>query len=242
MFLTILVFILILGILVFVHEFGHFIAAKRAGIRVEEFGIGFPPRIFSFKKNNTIYSLNLIPLGGFIKEDSKDFNKHSISTRFKVLSAGAIMNILLCVVCLTILSVFTYPWYQGIFMGIIKTIELISIILIALGQIIKELVLTGKFTGEVLGPVGIAAVTGKFVNAGFLQTIYFTALLSINLAIINILPFPALDGGRLLFLVIEKIKGKSVNQKVEKITHGIGFALLIILMILITWRDIQNFF
>lgn len=241
MLLTILVFILILGLLVFVHEFGHFIMAKRNNVQVEEFGFGFPPRIFSKKFKGTVYSLNLIPLGGFVKENQKDFAGQSIAKRFKILSAGVIMNVLLCALFLTVLSVFVYPWYQGIFMGIVNTGYLIALIFGALGKIIKDLILTGAFTGEVLGPIGIASITGQIVHQGFLQTIYFIALLSVNLAIINALPFPALDGGRILFLVIEKIKGKPVSQKTEKLVHGIGFALLIGLMIIVTWKDIARF-
>lgn len=238
MIITIIAFILILGLLVFVHEFGHLIAAKKNGVKVHEFGIGFPPRLFSKKYKNTVYSINLIPLGGFIKEDEKSFYKASLFSRFKILSAGVGMNIALCVLCLTIISVFVYPWYQGIFMGIAKTGELMVLIFIVLGKIIT----TGKFAGEVLGPIGIASVTGEFVQAGALQTIYFIALLSVNLAIINILPFPALDGGKLLFLGLEKIKGKKINQKTEKIVHGIGFAILIAIMLVITYRDIIRFF
>jgi len=240
MFLTIIVFILILGLLVFVHEFGHFIMAKRNGVKVEEFGFGFPPRIFSKKIKGTIYSINLIPLGGFVKENQKDFNKQSIVRRLKILSAGVLMNILLGILCLTIVSVFAYPWYKGIFMGLINTFYLIGLILAALAGLLRDLVLLGRLSGDVFGPIGIASITGQVVSQGFLQTIYFIALLSINLAIINILPFPALDGGRLLFLGIEKIKGKPVSQKTEKIVHGIGFALLISLMIVITWRDIAR--
>lgn len=241
MFLTIIVFILILGLLVFVHEFGHFIMAKRNGVKVEEFGFGFPPRIFSKKIKGTIYSINLIPLGGFVKENQKDFNKQSMAKRAKILSAGVLMNILLGILCLTVVSVFSYPWYKGIFMGLINTFYLIGLIFAALGGLLKDLILLGRFTGDVFGPIGIASITGQVIQEGFLSLFYFIALLSINLAIINILPFPALDGGRLLFLGIEKIKGKPVSQKTEKIVHGIGFALLISLMIVITWRDISRF-
>jgi len=241
MFLTIIVFIFILGLLVLAHEFGHFIMAKKNGVKVEEFGFGFPPRIFSKKIKGTIYSINLIPLGGFVKENQKDFNEQSIAKRVKILSAGVFMNILLGVFCLTIVSVFAYPWYKGIFMGLINTFYLIGLILVALGSLLKDLILLGRLSADVFGPIGIASITGQIVAQGFLQTIYFIALLSINLAIVNSLPFPALDGGRLLFLGIEKIKGKPVSQKTERIIHGVGFALLISLMILITWRDVSRF-
>jgi len=241
MFLTIIVFILILGLLVFVHEFGHFIMAKRNGVKVEEFGFGFPPRIFSKKIKGTIYSINLIPLGGFVKENQKDFNKQSILKRVKILSAGVLMNILLGALCLTVVSVSVYPWYKGIFMGVINAFYLIGLILAALAGLLRDLIWLGRFSNDVFGPIGIASITGQVIREGFLSVFYFIALLSINLAIINILPFPALDGGRLLFLGIEKIKGKPISQKTERIVHGIGFALLIGLMIVITWKDISRF-
>lgn len=250
MILTVIVFIVILALLVLSHEIGHFVAAKKAGVKIEEFGFGFPPRLLSFKKGETIYSLNLIPLGGFVKiygedgqhkEDSRSFSSQSVRQRFQMLISGVLMNIVLAIFLLTILSIFVYPWYQGLWMGLVNTFYLIGLIIIALAQLFWQLILTGRFQGEVFGPVGIASLTGKVVEMGFLNVLYFTALLSINLAIINVLPFPALDGGRLLFLAIEKIKGKPVSQKTEKAIHTAGFALLILLMLIVTFRDIQRF-
>jgi regulator of sigma E protease len=108
--------------------------------------------------------------------------------------------------------------------------------------LIKTLILKGTMIGEVAGPVGIYSLTSQFVKLGLIYVLQFAAFLSLNLAIINAIPFPALDGGRLLFLLIEKIKGKPINMKTEKLAHAIGFALLILLIIVITFRDVIKLF
>ena len=355
---TIIVFILILGLLIFVHEFGHFIVAKRAGVKVEEFGFGFPPRIFGIKKGETIYSLNLLPIGGFVKihgEEGKPTDKQSpkgsdkgrafynkpIRTRAVILVAGVTMNLLLAAFLLSIgywlglpaviddqttdlggvriqitqvafdspasqagikmgdiitqfnkvgdmqkfvdehkgqeitltiqrgdkilektlvprvnhpenegplgialarTAIVSYPWYRALIMGITSTINLTWLIIAALGGLLWQLIMTGRLAIEIAGPVGIFNLTGQAAQLGFIYLLQLTALISINLAIINILPFPALDGGRLLFLAIEKIKGSPVSQKIERLTHTVGFVILILLMIAVTWRDIVRIF
>jgi len=369
MFLTIIVFILILGLLIFVHELGHFVLAKRAGIRVDEFGFGFPPRLFGIKKGETIYSLNLFPIGGFVKiygEEGKSagpakndakraFYNKPIRTRAGILVAGVTMNLVLAAfllgfgywlglpsiiddqatdlagakiqitqvafdspasqagiemgdtiaslkfqlpnskfeivnastvsqvqefvgahqgeeiivviqrgddvlektlvprvsppagegplgIALARTAIVSEPWYRALIMGITGTINLIWLIAAAFGNLLWQLLFTGHLIAEVAGPVGIFNLTGQAVELGFIYVLQLTVLLSVTLAIINILPFPALDGGRLLFLAIEKIKGSPVSQKVERIVHTAGFAILILLMIVVTWRDIGRFF
>ena len=355
---TIIVFILILGLLIFVHEFGHFIVAKRAGVKVEEFGFGFPPRIFGIKKGETIYSLNFLPIGGFVKihgEEGKPTDKQSpkdsdkrrafynkpIGIRAIILIAGVTMNLLLAAFLLSLgywlglpamvddqttnlegvriqitqvvfdspasqagikmgdiitqfnkvadmqkfvdehkgqeitltiqrgdevlektlvprvnhpenegplgialarTAIVSYPWYRALIMGITSTVNLTWLIIVALGGLLWQLMMTGRLAIEIAGPVGIFNLTGQAAQLGFIYLLQLTALISINLAIINILPFPALDGGRLLFLAIEKIKGSPVSQKVERIAHTAGFAILILLMIAVTWRDIVRIF
>lgn len=354
MLLTIVVFILILGLLIFVHEFGHFIVAKRQGIKVDEFGFGFPPRIIGIKKGETTYSLNLIPIGGFVKilgeqgeepKNPKSFASKTPGTRARIVGMGVLMNFLLAIVLLTIgfkaglpvalldeekgvkdvkiqiiavsqntpaeeadlriwdeiialdgkefkkveeiqnytkekagqevamtlkrgekvlekkivprsqppegqgplgiglakTGMISYPLHYAFWMGCKTTLSMIAVIIVALFNIIKELIITGTTTVEVTGPVGIAVMTGQIARMGWIYILNFTALLSINLGIINILPFPALDGGRLLFLAIEKIRGKKVSSKVENMIHMIGFILLMLLIILVTFRDITKF-
>ena len=360
MFLTIVVFILIFSLIVFVHEVGHFVIAKRAGIKVEEFGFGFPPRLLSYKKGETTYSLNLFPIGGFVKIHGEDgakkddpdkeraFYSKTIWTRTKILTAGVAMNFLLAAVLLSFgywiglpamindneaanakiqiteiandspaynadikigdtvnsfkfkeeiinistisqmqefidehrgeeiimvisrgneileknitprivhseeegplgvglikTAIVSYPWYQALYKGFLSTIQLTYVIVIALGTLLWHLIISGKLAMEIAGPVGIFNLTDQATNLGFIYILQLTAILNIHLAIINILPFPALDGGRLLFLAIEKIKGSPVSSKVESIVHASGFALLILLMIAVTWHDIVKLF
>ncbi|NCB21208.1 MAG: RIP metalloprotease RseP [Clostridia bacterium] len=139
-------------------------------------------------------------------------------------------------------GVIKYPWYQAIWEGIKMTGYLIWAILYAFYEIIRNLIVGQPAGVEVAGPIGIADLTGQMARMGFIYLIQFTALLSINLAIINILPFPALDGGRLLFLLIEKIKGSPVKQEVEAIFHNLGFVLLMALVVWVTFKDILKLF
>jgi len=135
----------------------------------------------------------------------------------------------------------SYPWYQSVWEGAKATVFSTMNILFAFGNMIKNLFVTGSLGADVAGPVGIAVLTGQVVNLGFIYILQFAALLSINLAIINILPFPALDGGRVVFLLIEKLLRRPVDQKVEAVVHNLGFALLMLLVVVITFRDIGRF-
>ncbi|OGN05708.1 MAG: RIP metalloprotease RseP [Candidatus Yanofskybacteria bacterium RIFCSPHIGHO2_01_FULL_44_17] len=359
--LTTLIFIIVLGILVLVHELGHFILAKRAGMKVEEFGFGFPPRLFGIKRGETFYSLNLIPFGGFVKilgEDGQEqnnprsFASAKVRTRAGVIVAGVVMNILLAVVLLAIgnavglrvgliddvsvrqakdikvqiiqvapnspaeqaglkpldeiagfsvgqqllgtssvtevqdfinknlgkevilltkngrdlienkitpranppegegalgislatTGIVRYSWYEAIGRGAMDTVNIFRYTVLGYATIIKNIFYTGSAGVELSGPVGIAVITGKAARLGFTYLMQFTALISVNLAVLNIIPFPALDGGRLLFIGIEKLKGRPVSRKVEATINAVGFALLIMLMIYVTTKDILKFF
>ncbi len=371
--LTILIFVILIGLLVFVHELGHFLTAKRNGIRVDEFGFGFPPRLFGVVKDDvtgkyrmvwgnkesqakrTVYSLNWIPLGGFVrihgedglsKNDPESFAGKSAWVRTKVLGAGVMMNFLfawflisvvfmlglpqpidpeqsgmypnakiqilniakdspaqamglqmgdevvaingermttLTMVSETILThkgeriqievnrfgnnltlsgtpraeaprnqgalgisfsetaVISYPWYEAIYRGGIATYDITLAILKAFGAMIVSLFGGEKTPLDVTGPVGIVYLTKQMSDLGFAYLLQFAALLSINLGIINVLPIPALDGGRILFILIEKLKGTPVSQRVEGMIHQVGFILLLLLMLLVTVRDFSQF-
>lgn len=375
MFVTIIIFILILSLLVFVHEFGHFIVSRKLGVKVDEFGIGFPPRAIGVYKNRsgkwitvignkkvddiptTLYSLNWFPLGGFCSikgengehaNEADSFGSKKIWKRIAIVSAGVTMNFILAAVLLgigfmiglpqeikddgtktltiknpqiqvmgivekspaelaglatgdTILSVggnevfsiseineiitkngeietdikikrndailekkitptlsetegrvlmgvslvktgtLQYPWYKAIYMGFATAFDLLKAILVAFYTIIRDLIIGVKVETDVAGPIGIAVLTGKVVDMGLIYVIQFAALLSLNLAVINFLPIPALDGGRVVFLVLEKIRGKAVNPRIENIIHMTGFALLMLLVILVTVNDISKF-
>lgn len=358
MFLTIIVFALILSLLIFVHELGHFVTAKRAGVKIEEFGFGLPPRLFGVKRGETIYSLNWLPLGGFVricgengpdevqpKDENRAFYQKSAGKRAKILTAGVAMNVVLAMALLglgywiglptiiedadnyqaakvqitsvsfrspaqeaglnagdtikelkfgeeiilpnkvseiqnfinshlgkeitvaiergkTVLekkviprinapenegamgvglartAIVSYSFFQSLIKGIASAVNLLWFTVATLGGILWRLIADGQITAELSGPVGIYNLTGQVTQLGFIYILQLTALLSINLAIINILPFPALDGGRLLFLAIEKIKGSPVSRKIEGIIHTVGFVFLILLLVAITWRDV----
>jgi regulator of sigma E protease len=144
-------------------------------------------------------------------------------------------------VSITKIGLVSYPWYLAIYEGIKTTFILLWLILVAFYELIKGLIFGQGLSADIAGPVGIATLTGQMARMGFVYILQFTALLSINLAIINILPFPALDGGRILFLIIEKIKGSPVKREVETAIHNIGFMLLMVLVLVVTFKDVARF-
>lgn len=370
--MTIIIFVVLLGMLVFVHELGHFVVARRNGIRVDEFGFGFPPRLLGVIKDDagkyqivwgnkdmpdgkTVYSLNWIPLGGFVKiagedghdvDDPESFAGKSAWIRVKVLGAGVFMNFVLAWFLISIVfmlglpqpidpsqsgqyddvkiqilsvvkgapaetmglkmgdeilsingkqmtgleqvseeiashrgetvaiqvnrfgemltlsgtprteypgnegslgisfsetAIVSYPWYQAIYEGGIATYNITIAIFQAFGQMIASLFGGDKAGLDVTGPVGIVYLTKQMSDLGLPYLLQFAALLSINLGIINILPIPALDGGRILFVLIEKLKGSPVSHRVEGMIHQIGFMLLLLLMLFVTVRDFSQF-
>ena len=340
--MTLICFILILGIIVLIHEFGHFFFAKRAGIYVYEFSIGMGPRLFKWTRKNdeTEYSIRLIPIGGYVQmageevEDDpnvpkdKKFVSKTFGQKFMTVIAGIMNNFLLAIVLLFLIALFngasqnipligkvaedmpaysaglkegdrivsingkktstydifalelqvnsgkkinlevnrngkienvsispkmvkengtTTPRYgfalndkveKGFFASVkyafSKTISLIHQMILTVYYLITGTIGFKSFSG----PVGIYNIVGQAKDSGFWALISLTALLSINVGFINLLPLPAFDGGRLLFIIIEKISGKKLNPKVENTIHSIGFFLLIALMILITYNDI----
>ena len=349
MLLTLIYFILILGIIVLVHEFGHFFFFKLFGIYVYEFAIGMGPKIFHWKskKGETEYSIRAIPIGGFCSLAGEDvaaddeqkipkdrrLNAKPAWQRFLVMFFGAGNNFILAILILFIIGL---GWgarsneaiitdlvdkgpaeIAGLEVGdkIVKinghkvksnddvsiyiqieskdkpitftvlrdeetldvdvkpskeevdgtTLYRVGIIsegevehgfiaavkysFVKLGSLYRQMIITlkGLFTGglsvkQLSGPVGIYNVVGTQRSAGIQNILYLTALLSINVGFINLLPFPAFDGGRILFLVIEKIKGSPVSPELENKIHTIGFMLLLALMIYITFNDIVRLF
>ncbi len=361
MLLSIISFILVLSVLVLIHELGHYLTAKKLGVKVEEFGFGFPPRIWGKKIGETIYSINLLPIGGFVKLYGEDeagggkvgtldekafkgkdkeraFFVRPIWQRFVIVFAGVFMNFLLAVVILSYLvivqgiptpgkdvviagvannspaqkaglkegdvilavdgqkiqnaeqvisytkkhlgqpislqlqtpnhqvqtisvtprvhypsnegamgvaigtnvSVKKYPWYQAPWIGLKEAVGQTGMILQGLGQLVVQLAVNRQVPQGLAGPVGIAQLTGQFVQIGFNAVLGLLALLSLNLAILNVLPIPALDGGRLFFIILEGIIGKKVSPKVEGYAHAVGMAVLFALIIFITFHDITR--
>ena len=286
----------ILALLILVHELGHFITAKRFGIKVIEFGFGFPPRIFGFSHNDTIYSINLLPIGGFVKmlgeedpEDPRSFARQPIPIRIIVLAAGSIMNMLVAILVFTSISALPHdvvigdisiagvaPYspaeqarsYNGTLelgdtmaqgaLGVLigttnpriqsERLSILSALSSSMNKIVD--IITYTFTGiagwigngknpGLTGPIGIAQVTGEVAKVGVRPILELTALISISLAIVNILPIPALDGGRLLFVLIEAARGgKRISSNKEGLIHMVGFATLIGLVILMSYFDL----
>ena len=390
---TLILFFLILGLLVFVHEFGHFIAARKSGMKVYEFALGFPPFICGFYKDpktkklvwvtakdakkralmagggkdvdesqeypSTLYSLNLIPLGGFCKikgengEDAKDSDSFGYQKTWKksiVLVAGVVMNFLLAAVLLAIgfgiglptdvsggveenavllekpavviqhvednspakkaglllgdkvqkidetvidsaktmtqyikdhkedvlllhilrgeehitakaqpavvvagepvrlgviladAALVKYPWHIAWYKGFVSASYALVGIFVSFFLLIKGLIFGQGLAFGVAGPVGIASIIGDSARLGVPYLINITAMISLSLAAMNILPIPALDGGRLFFVLAEKVIGRPVPLKYEQLAHTIGFLLLLFLIVIVTFRDIMGLF
>lgn len=365
--LSVLVFLLIFSILILIHEFGHFFAARKAGVKIEEFGMGLPPRAKGFYKDRagTLYSLNWIPFGGFVRmygEDSEDknlehkegsFSSKSIGKRTIIILGGVFMNFLLGYILLTVLfSVGTKPFIvssddldyyrsQGIVtaddrvllqgflegskakevglqegdiiieaegkpilkskdlkniatakkngslsltvqrkeekirfhvpvdfegkMGIsiaeapdvkevkkvkfsvpealyqagYETVRLSWLTMKMFIQVLFDLFSKAELSPQVSGPVGIAQITHQTTQqGGFFEILKLIALLSISLGAINVLPIPALDGGRFLSIAFELVAGKRPNARWETRIHALGFVLLLFLILAVTYNDI----
>jgi regulator of sigma E protease len=339
--ITILIFLGILAVLILAHELGHFATAKAFGVKVEEFGLGFPPRLFGIKRGETLYSFNAVPLGGFTKmageEDpsiERSLASKGVGAKVVILSAGSIMNLLLPILLFTIafmvphnvgtgdvivaevapespaaaagidtgdtilslndeevrsisdLHIYTqlnlgkevnlalrhsdeiveevqliprwkpppgegamgvavsmpevtitrqsYPFWEAIPLGVS---ECIDTFVLFKNEILKWFI--GATPVQLTGPVGIAQLTGEVARAGLSPLLLFAGFISINLAIINILPLPALDGGRIVFVLLGWVRrGKRISPKTEGMVHAIGFALLIAAILAITYQDI----
>ena len=344
--ISLILVIFILGLIILIHEFGHFLFSKLFGVYVYEFSIGMGKRLWFKKKGDTEYSIRAIPLGGYvslageeIEDDTKVPKDKKLMAkptwqRFLIMFAGAGFNFVLALVLLFISALIfgsvstkpiigtvteEYPAYeaglregdlileindvkvkswdaamweiqmsQGAELefyiedvnGITKTINvtplkeenedgtvtykygigmntkrdrgLISSATYAfnktgstfklMGETIKSLFSGEVGVNELSGPVGIFTVVDQQKDAGLENIIYLIAFLSINVGVINLLPFPAFDGGRILFLIIEKIKGSPVSPKVENTIHQIGFYLLVLLILYVTCNDIFRLF
>lgn len=366
--MNLLIFLIVLLVLVLVHEWGHFWTAKKFGIRVDEFGFGFPPKLFGVKKGETEYTFNLLPIGGFVKifgENPDDESIHGPDSKRSfvnkprwqqgiVLIAGVLANFILAWLLFSIafmsgmptsvrgelrdyidgetnlvvisvlkdspadkagittgqkilkvedsqknilekpspesftsfiasnpdkelkitylekdnteksllvvpelkseegkgfigismdeLGVVKFPFFKALYEGFKMNFIMIGATASGLYHFIADSV-TGKGSLDaVTGPVGLASIVGDAYRFGFVYLLSFAALISVNLGVLNLMPFPALDGGRLLFLLIEKIKGSRISPKFANTANAIGFFLLIGLMIVVTYNDIAKMF
>lgn len=245
MIISIIAFIAVFSIVVIVHEFGHFLAARKAGVKVYEFSIGFPfsPKIFTFfRQRETEFTLRLLPLGGFVSfskrgdEDAKELFEASYLNRAFIMSAGSVFNIVFAF--LVFVPVFVlgkhFPFMDAVLLSA-KTVWVIFSGTV--GFIFNIFSGSGSMEG-LSGPIGIASMAGQALNKGFLNLLYFTGVLSMSLGIMNLIPFPALDGGQLFMLLLEAVRKKPLNLKSYQMVNIFGIALFVILTIVVTYRDI----
>ncbi len=348
--MTVIIFLLVLAILIFVHELGHFLTARACGIRVDEFALGFGPKLWRYRKGETTYALNLIPFGGYVKIFGENPNDDSISgpdssrsfvnkpkwQQILVLAAGVVFNFIFAwaIVAIAFMSgvpasiesysrypdrlenprvVITYvepgspaeksglkageevigfnavedvqkyiseskgvdvkindktvaakegivkgKYAIGIAMDKVATLQLpVHLALFESARFSMHMIkavavgiydlMIGIFKGtsslsSVTGPIGIAGLVGDAASLGFTYLLLFTALISINLGVLNLVPFPALDGGRILFVLIEAIIRRPIKPVVANYINAIGFSLLILLMIVVTYREAAKLF
>ncbi len=329
--MTIIYAIIMFCLLIFIHELGHFMAAKSCGVKVNEFALGMGPAFFKKQKGETLYALRILPIGGYCamegedeeSQDERAFNNKPAWQRAIIVVAGATMNLILCIVVMIAISMYTgtmtttidkviddspaqkagfhtgdeiveidgkpvEEWadittYIGEAEGRVrinvnrndKRMSLVSDLsqaedgrniigieparthnpLLAIqsgvantwnmtklmGVTIKQLFTGEASTKDLTGPVGIVYAVSDTAQYGMVYLLYLTALISLNLAIVNMLPFPALDGGRLLFIIIRRFTGRAITDSMEGKIHFVGIMLLFALMIYVTWNDILRF-
>ncbi len=245
MIISILAFITVFTVVVLVHELGHFIAARNAGIKVYEFSIGFPfsPKIFTlFRHKETEFTLRLLPLGGFVSfskdgnEDAKELFEASYFKRASIMSAGSLFNIAFAF--LVFIPVFAFGKHIPFIDAIMSSIQTLWAILSGTAAFILN-IFSGSGSMEGLaGPIGIASMAGQAAIKGILNLMYFIGILSMSLGIMNLIPLPALDGGQLFMLFIESIRKKPLSLKTYQVVNLLGLSLFIILTVLVTYRDI----
>jgi len=370
--MNIILFLLIIGVLVLVHEFGHFIVAKKSGIRVDEFAIGFPPKLFSWKRGETRYALNLIPFGGYVKIFGENPDQDSLQGPDKkrsfvhkpryiqaaVLVAGVMMNVLFAWVLFSVaimiglpapsgyagdkqlvdsktavvavfpdtpaekvglktgdailsiavldqngavtkdiiqnggseavqkfigshgeaplkltlsrkneikeliatpvtglvegraalgislgqVGILKLPFFESFIEGAKISYYMLGTIAVGLYELVKSGIMGQGDFSQVSGPVGIVGMVGEAQAVSFTYLLSFVAMISLNLAVINLLPFPALDGGRLLFVALEGITRRKIKPQIANALNIGGFAVLMLLMVVVTYQDILKLF
>lgn len=232
--------IIMLGFLVFIHEGGHFLVAKLSKVKVNEFAIGFGPTIFSKEKGGTKYALRLIPLGGFVSMEGEEersdaegsFSNASIGKRIAIVAAGGMVNIIFGLTLYFILV----SSINGITTGFIAVKNYIILVIISL----KNLFAGGASIEQMVGIVGISDIVVN--TTGFQDYLSIMASISVSLGITNLLPFPPLDGGKIVIYLIEAIRKKPIKEELELKIQEIGFLAIIALFVFVTYNDILRIF
>lgn len=236
-FISAIKIIFLLGFLIGIHESGHFIVAKLCKVKVNEFAIGFGPKIWEKQGVETKYALRLIPLGGFVSmegeeeysEENGSFSKASVPRRVAIVAAGAMVNIIFALIIYFSLAV---SFGGNIEYGVLATKEFV----ISIVDNLKQLFIGKVTTEQLMGPVGISEVVAK--TNGLKEFVYMLALVSMSLGVTNLIPFPPLDGGKILMLIVEGIRRKPLNQELEAKIQLLGFAILITLSVYVTYNDV----
>lgn len=228
--------VFLLGFLVLIHESGHFFVAKLCKVRVNEFAIGFGPTVWSKQGKITKYALRLIPLGGFVSMEGEEerstkegsFSEASVLKRIAIVMAGGLVNIIFALVVFWCLSA-CFVGVQNAFYNVVYFIKAMfdSVVQIFTGNVTVD---------QMMGPVGISNVVSQ--TNGLADFIYILCVVSLSLGVTNLLPFPPLDGGKVVLLIIEGIRRKPFSQKFEMALQSAGFLLLITLSIFVTYNDI----
>jgi len=232
--------IFLLGFLIVLHEFAHFIVARFSGVKVNEFSVGFGKKIFQKESKGTIYTLRLVPLGGYVSlkgldeknTDPDSYTSVSVWKRMAIILAGSIANILFGLILYFILAIFVVGFNNAFvatgnfFLSIFESLKML-------------------FTGAVsidqfMGPIGISSIVSE--TKAFAEFIYLLALVSLSLGVTNLLPIPPLDGFKFLLLIIEGIRRKPFSEKFEYSMQFIGFFLLLVLSIYIAYNDVLRIF
>lgn len=241
--------IFLLGFLIIIHEAGHFLVAKLCKVKVNEFSIGFGKIIWKKQGKETLYTIRLIPLGGFVQmegeteesTDNRAFSNVSIPKRIAIVAAGAIVNIIFgIIVYFTLVSTiglqFVDPakdtFLNRIYYGGMQTKEFV----ISLLESIKMLFTSGLSVEQMTGPVGISQIVVQTTT--FANYIYILSIISVSLGVTNLLPIPALDGGKIIILLIEAIRGKKIKAETEVAITLVGFSILIAISLYVTYNDI----
>ena len=231
----------LLGFLIFIHESGHFLVAKLFKVKVKEFAIGFGPAIWEKQGKETKYVLRLIPLGGFVnllgeEESSEEEGSYSKAQRWKkilILLAGGSVNLLFGLMAYFILVA---SIENSLYYGFCNTVDFVGSIV----ESIKELFIGNVGVNELTGPVGISEIVVQTSNLE--EFIYILALISVSLGVTNLLPFPPLDGGKILLLLIEGIIRKPIKENVNNAIQMAGFLLIIVLAVVVTYNDVLRVF